>query len=192
MDIRSGESSVSLKAYNESDEEIALTSDAISYYKTSASSVTVMANDENFDKISYAKNGGNILPQSGNTLTIDKVGAYDITATDLAGNSITKKVVIVDKPQIVTVPSDISDGQTVNKDVTVTVTGEANKYYVNDEEKVGSTTLSDSGEYSVKVTDIFNSASELAFTINKDALDAPTISVTPNKATNTKRSSTHP
>ena len=116
-----------------SESTVSIITDENGNAKTSASSVSITATDEGLGLVSvvYSKDGDENIPLTNNSGIISDRGVYVITATDKAGNTDTKTIELVAKPTISTVPNNINNGQIVNKDVTVSKTGEQVTFMIN-------------------------------------------------------------
>ena len=126
MTFSSNEDKMLIKAFDANDNVIADddTATTPAYYKTSASGVVVRTSDSGLGikSVRYKLNGSSTLISAGkDENTITNPGTYEFIATDEAGNSVTKTIIIAEKPSMKTSPT-IINGTTTSKNVTVTVT----------------------------------------------------------------------
>ena len=154
---------------------------------TSAASVTVTANDENFASIKYSKDGSEYTVKTDSVISLTQRGTYTVTAEDKAGNEVTKNITLIDGPKVVTSPL-ISNGQISNKPITATVQGSDVTLSVNGTPQTDKvvTLAPESGsmDYKLVATDKYSNKATLTFTVDLDAKDAPEITYTPTTPTN--------
>ena len=157
---------------------------------TTAKDVVMRVSDEGLgiDRIVYSLNNGSEIQASTETTTLSMRGTYEVTVYDKAGNVTNATLKLLDGPSITTLPA-VSNKQTINTDVRITVEGESRssnplKLTINGEEKSYPYDTQGNGTYETVVTDAFGRQESLTFTIDKDAPVAPTLSISNAKPTN--------
>ena len=148
-------------------------------------SVSPKVSDANLATVVLTKNGTEVTGYQDNMYELSHTGIYTLTATDKAGNTITRTFEIDKNAPVI---EGVTDEKLYNTDVTPIITDKENNLStitLNGKDYVSGTAITEDGTYELIAKDLAGNEEKVSFTIDK-TLSEIEIKGKQNKWTNTQ------
>lgn len=134
-------------------------------------SVSPKVSDANLATVVLTKNGTEVTGYQDNMYELSHTGIYTLTATDKAGNTITRTFEIDKNAPVI---EGVTDEKLYNTDVTPIITDKENNLStitLNGKDYVSGTAITEDGTYELVAKDLAGNEEKVSFTIDKTAAE---------------------